>query len=83
MRFVPAATQRRRPWFDRFSRVMSLPLILLRSSRRRFRTFLAFSTIDNHTLDDIGLRRSMFTAARSNDSAFGFVDPGGCCQKAG
>lgn len=82
MKFVSTAAPGRRLWFEQVGRVAGFPLQLMRSSRRRFRTFLAFSTIDNHTLDDIGLRRSIFTAAPSNDGAFGFVEAG-CCPKVG
>ncbi|MEQ8247889.1 MAG: hypothetical protein RID42_09415 [Alphaproteobacteria bacterium] len=48
-------------------RIVESPLRLWRTNRRQFRRFLAFSAIDSHTLDDIGLRRSIFVAVRSDD----------------
>jgi uncharacterized protein YjiS (DUF1127 family) len=66
-----------RGWFAGVARNAGTPLRLLRSDRRRFRRFLAFSRIDAHTLDDIGLRRSIFTAAPSEDSLHGMA---GCTR---
>jgi len=71
MTHVPATTATGRSRLDEIVAVLLLPMCLLRASRRRFRRFLAFSTIDNHTLDDIGLRRTIFTAAPVSDTMGG------------
>lgn len=57
------------------ARIAGTPLRGWGANRRRFRRFLAFSAIDSHTLDDIGLRRSIFTAASSDDK---FHTKAGC-----
>ena len=56
-------------WLVDVARTTVAPWRLLRTNRRRFRRFLAFSRIDSHTLDDIGVRRSIFTAAPSDDTS--------------
>lgn len=67
------ASGQRHGWLADVARTTSTPLRLWRASRRRFRRFLAFSAIDAHTLDDIGLRRSIFTAAPSDDAFCGMA----------
>jgi uncharacterized protein YjiS (DUF1127 family) len=54
------------------------PVRVWRASRRRFRRFLAFSAIDSHTLDDIGLRRSIFIAVPSDDKVHVRAHCGSC-----
>jgi len=68
-----AAAADHKGWLADVARISGAPLRLLRGSRRRFRRFLAFSTIDPHTLDDIGVRRSIFTAAPSDDCLHGMA----------
>ncbi len=72
MTHVPASVARKTV-ADGALRIFALPLCLLRASRRRFRAYLAFSRIDNHTLDDLGLRRTIFTAAPTSDNMGGFT----------
>jgi uncharacterized protein YjiS (DUF1127 family) len=57
---------------------VGVPVRLWRCNRQRFRAFLAFSRIDNHTLDDIGLRRTIFAAVPNNDNGLVLVRRAGC-----
>jgi len=72
-----AAAANQKNWLADVARLPGAPLRLLWGSRRRFRRFLAFSAIDAHTLDDIGVRRSIFTAAPSDD---GFPGMAACSR---
>jgi len=46
---------------------LTSPLRVVISRQREVRSFLAFSAIDRHTLDDVGLARIRFGAAPVND----------------